>query len=218
MTVQSVLLTIPSIFLHITSYSLCGGQGEASVRSSSIFDSIPKNLIDVGIGAIAALMGVIISIFGNWIVGNNLAKRQAFVEIRKNLFNRRLDIYLKLTEMLWQGYSVIVVTDNNGKRNIFPKAYNNLEELKKWLNSLVELFDRNRLLLDQKTYTAFDNGLNQKLLNDIETIKEKGPSEKECRKIGEETKEEMQRFVEEIFDSSRKFIKSKYKVDLEKVL
>ena len=120
--------------------------------------------------------------------------------------------------MLWQGYSILVKTDNNGKRHVFPKAYENLEELKKWLNSLVEIFDRNRLLLDQETYSAFDNNLNQKLLKDIQTIKEKDSSEKVCQCIGTETQGEVQQFVEKIFDSSRNFIKLEYKIRLQKVL
>ena len=79
MAVFAVVLTMPFVLLHINSYFLDNEQGGAATESSSVFDSIPTDLIGVGIGVIGTLLGVIISILGNWLAGYNLAKRQAFV-------------------------------------------------------------------------------------------------------------------------------------------
>ena len=120
------------------------------VMSLSRSNSIP---IEITAPA-AALFGVIISILGNYLVGANLTRRQVKVEIQKTLFLRRLDVYLKLSELLWLGYSTSI---DNLDKPMFPRAYHTDNDLRQWLNDMAEFTDKNRMLLDQDTYHAIDS-------------------------------------------------------------
>ncbi len=166
-----------------------------------------------------ALLGVIlgasISIVGNLL----LAKRQARIQIQNTFFTRRLEVYIKLAEMSWEGYSTKVRTESSEKI-IYPQAYDSFQHLLDWLEAMVELIDKNRLLLDQETYRKF-NALNQKIIEDadeIRAVSETSNIDLHTRKIGAISTSAIQHLSEELVNATRNYIKKTYKVDLEKVL
>lgn len=165
------------------------------------------------IGGIFALLGVIITLVGGWWSGLYIARKQANIEIQKELFKQRLTVYLKLSEMLWEGYSVFL---QKGEDGIFPQSYKSLELLRAWLNGLVQTFDKNLMLLDQDTYRNFD-ALNQVLLRDINEIEKLGGSEINARSVGRQSVSEVQNKVQSILSSIRSYLKKQYPIDLEEV-
>jgi hypothetical protein len=167
------------------------------------------------LGLVGVFLGAIISTVG----GLLLARVQARIQIKNTFFQRRLDVYTKIAEMSWEGYSVINrnVPDEQGD---YPQAYDSFKRLRNWLNSMVEVIDKNRFLLDQTTYTKF-NQLNWKLLKHIKILKAyKGGKvqDKECRVLGRKSVRDIQQLSEAFVDAARQYIKNTYKLDLEKVL
>lgn len=180
----------------------------------------PQDGIPIGIvTAAATLLGVMISILGNYLAGRSLSNRQAFVEIRKTLFLKRLDAYLKIAELLWAGYSV-KIRGNEEDSGAYPQAYDSFEGQKDWLNSLVDIIDKSRHLLDQDTYTQFAY-LNQKILADRNRIrsecKEDAKLDIYTRKVGREVVSEVQDLSEKVAKAARSFIRQTYKVNINEV-
>jgi len=165
---------------------------------------------------IGVILGASISIIGNLM----LAKRQGRIQIQNTFFSRRLDVYVKLAEMSWEGYSVWVKSDPGEAAGAYPQAYDTFQHLRDWLNGMVELTDKNRLLLDQSTYTAFTS-LNHKILQDIDTIRSlsQPPTiDWHTRDVGRKNVGDIQKLSEGLVEAARKYIGKTYKVKIEKVL
>jgi hypothetical protein len=167
-----------------------------------------------------ALLGVIlgasISIIGNLM----LAKRQARNQIQNTFFSRRLEVYIRLAEISWEGYSVRVKSDPGEEEGVYPQAYDTFQHLRDWLNSMVELTDKNRLLLDQSTYTAFTS-LNHKILLDLDKIRSLSQSNTidwQTRSVGRKSLPDIQKLSEALVDATRRYIGKTYRVKVEKVL
>ncbi|MGD0338238.1 MAG: hypothetical protein ABSB78_05565 [Bacteroidota bacterium] len=167
------------------------------------------------LGLLGVILGAIISIFGNLLLSNNNAK----VQLKSVLFQRRLDVYTKIVELSWEGYSV-VEDIINGKKVNYPRAYSTFNSLHKWLNSMVEVMDKNRFLLDQSTYTNF-NHLDWKLLEHVNQLKIIGNEKQrdmEARIIGVNNVGEIQKLTEEFVGAARLYMNRKYNSGFEKVV
>jgi hypothetical protein len=167
------------------------------------------------IGLIGVIIGALISIIGNYLLANRAAK----IQIKNTFFQKRLEIYTKITELSWEGYSV-KVRHEKGEEGDYPIAYDSYEDLRKWINSLVEIMDKNRLLLDQGTYNQFIV-INHKLLEHLREIKEFSNIDNidiETRKIGRKNVNNIQQLCESFVDSARKYMKKTYDLNLEKVI
>ena len=165
---------------------------------------------------IGVIFGASISILGNVM----LAKRQARIQIQNTFFSRRLEIYIKLSELSWEGYSVRLKSDLGEEEGVYPQAYDTFQHLRDWLNSMVELTDKNRLLLDQSTYTAFTR-LDHKILQDLDKIRslsQPATIDWYTRSVGRKSVPDIQKLSEELVDATRKYIGKTYKVKIEKVL
>jgi hypothetical protein len=167
------------------------------------------------LGLIGVFLGAVISTVG----GLLLARVQARIQIKNTFFQRRLEVYTKIAEMSWEGYSVINrnVPKEQGE---YPQAYDSFNRLLNWLNSMVEVIDKNRFLLDQTSYTRFTQ-LNWKLLEHIKTLKAHKNAkvrDNECRKLGTKSVGEIQQLSEAFVDAARQYMKKTYRLDLEKVL
>ena len=81
--------------------------------------------------------------------------------------------------------------------------------------------DRNRFLLDQKTYSSF-GGLNKKILDDLDLLAKSGLTGDQlnltCKNIGRSSVTEIQKLTESFVDAARQYIKKTYSVDVEKVV
>jgi hypothetical protein len=166
------------------------------------------------LGLLGVILGAIISTIGNLI----LSKRNAKIQIKSVLFQKRLDVYTKIVELSWEGYSVVEDFIDNKKVN-YPQAYKSPTKLLKWLNSMVEVMDKSRFLLDQATYTKF-NHLNWKLLEHINLLKQyknKKIRISETKKLGVSCVGEIQNLTEEFVDAARQYMNKKYDVGFEKV-
>lgn len=162
------------------------------------------------LGLIGVIIGAVISYLGNLLLSN----RQVKNEIKKTFFEKRLSLYSKIVEVSWEGRSVVVFKDEEGA---FPRAYKKFENVKGWLNSMVEIMDKNIFLLDRKTYNSFLE-LNKLLLSHI---KEFSPDEKEeigdgkTRDFGRKHNDEIQKYVAEFVMAARNYMNNKYSLDLE---
>jgi len=164
---------------------------------------------------IGVVLGAVISIIGNIV----LANIQARIQIRNTFFQKRLEIYSKLAEMSYEGYSVIN-RNNKDEKGDYPKAYDSYEKLKNWLNSMVEIIDKNRFFIDQNTYNQF-NKLNWKLLEHVWEIKQIDDidlRDKKTRLIGRKNVNDIQILTENFVEASRIYMKKTYKLDIEKAI
>ncbi len=183
------------------------------ILNLSSSESVPPAFIVLA----SVVIGAAIPIIGNWF----LAKRQSFVQIRSIFFTRQLNLYLKLAEMSWEGYSVSIKSDPGEPTAVYPTGYRSFQHLMDWLNHMVEIIDRNRLLLDQPSYKKFDS-LNHKILADRDAINSLaatgGIIDWHARAVGRQSVSDIQKLTEEFVSSLRHFLAKRYKVPLEKVL
>jgi len=160
------------------------------------------------IALIGVVLGALLAIGGNIL----LAKYQARVEIQKSFFNKRLDIYIKISELNWQTYHVTQKIEES--QDCFPTAYKTFKNLREWNNNISQHIDRNRFLIDEITYKAFDN-LNNLILSSINQLKalnlQGNELDIECRKLGIEKCGEVQKLSEDFIDSARKYINENLK-------
>lgn len=172
-------------------------------------------------GEVYVIIGVVIGAVLSVVSGILIAKFQARIQIKTAFFARRLEVYVKIAEMSWEGYHVLLKSGPREQKGAFPKAYHTFEGLRSWLNSIAEVIDRNRFLLDQETYRAFE-GLNKKILEHINQIGTSGLRREGlnlmCRNLGRASVGEIQRLSESFVDAARRYIRSKYGVDVEKVV
>ena len=134
-------------------------------------------------------------------------------------YSKADNVYTKIVELSWEGYSVIEV-EIEGKKLNYPLAYKKYQSLRKWLDSMVEIMDKNRFLLDQSTYTKF-NFLNWKLLDHINQLKKI----KNIKKHNQQTRiirvfnvNELQKLTEEFVDAPHQYMNKKYDLGFEKVV
>jgi hypothetical protein len=166
-------------------------------------------------GLIGVVIGAIISTAGSFL----LANRQSKIQIKNTFFLKRWEVYSKISEMSWEGYS-IKNRNTKDEAGDYPSAYDSYEGLRNWLNSMVEVIDKNRFLLDQKTYSKF-NLLNWKLLEHLRELKiEKDIDirDKNTRIIGRKNVSEIQQYSESFVDAARQYMKKTYNLNLEKVI
>jgi hypothetical protein len=181
--------------------------------SSSTRQAIPIEFI----GLIGVVLGSLISIVGNMLVGKAMVRRQAIVEIQKSLFLRRLDLYVRLAELASTGYTVARI-GNARKGGVFPKPYSTRENLNHWNKQLVTFADTNMLLLDADTYKKLDE-LNRRLLADLGQIpKSSDKVDILTRDMGQKSCSEIQSHCRTLIESARTHIEHKYRVTLEKVV
>ena len=167
-----------------------------------------------------ALMGVVLGASISIIGSLMLAKRQARIQIQNTYFSRRLEVYIKLAEISWEGYSVRLKSEVGEEQGIYPQAYDTFQHLRDWLNSMVELTDRNRLLLDQSTYRAFTD-LNRRILEDLDKIRSLSSESRtdwHTRSVGRKSVHDIQKLSEALVDAIRRYLAKTYKVKIEKVL
>lgn len=123
--------------------------------------------------------------------------------------------------MSWEGYHILVKSGPGEEQDAFPKAYQTFEGLHSWMNLISESIDRNRFLLDQGTYRAFDQ-LNHKVLDYLDQIGKSGLSGEllnlRCRNTGRSSVGYVQKLSESFMDAARRYIREKYNVDVEKVV
>lgn len=161
-----------------------------------------------------ALIGAAIGFLGSFFAQWYFQKVQNGFEIQKELFSTRLSIYRQISECLWEIYSVKI--DMDKPTQPYSKAYDSLETLRIWLRNSVELYDRNRILLDTGSYSEFEN-LNRIILTHIREAE--GHMEPAgsivLQNIGRKSVGELQAHVNKILESIVKFMKEKYKVELD---
>ena len=163
----------------------------------------------------AVLLGVIvgasIAIVGNLL----LAKRQAHYQIQNTLFLRRLEVYLKFTELLWSG-GIRQHTPPSSKEEPVPIPYTSNKHLSEWLNTLTSYVASNIMLLDDKTLRHFEK-LNKKVLADLKQISESSSSDnidERTRFIGVQSAATLYELCKEAHNSSWDYFKKTNNVEL----
>ena len=171
--------------------------------SQQTFPLAPEYIALIGVA-----LGALLAIGGNIL----LVKYQARVEIQKSFFNKRIDVYIKISELNWQSYHVTQKIEES--KDCFPTAYKTYKNLREWNNNISQHIDRNRFLIDQNTYRAFDK-LNNLILSSINQLKNmtfQGEElDKECRKLGREKCGEVQKMSEDFINSARIYINNNLK-------
>ncbi|GAB6283081.1 MAG: hypothetical protein STSR0008_18360 [Ignavibacterium sp.] len=170
------------------------------------------------IALISVVLGALLANGGNIL----LAKYRARTEIQKSFFDKRLDVYIKISELNWQTYHVTQKVEESN--DCFPTAYTTFKNLIEWNNNISQHIDRNRFLIDQITYRAFDK-LNNLALSSINQLKslnlQDEELDKKSRELGREKCSEVQKLSEEFIDSARKYINENLKgkkIKIEKVV
>lgn len=164
------------------------------------------------LGLLGVLLGASITFFGNWI----LAKRQVRIEIQRAFFLRRLEVYVRLAEIIWEVHSVRVKDASAEPIDAYPQAYESFERLKDWLGDTVAHVDKNRLLLDQKTYDAFI-ALDKKIVEHLKQLKASSSSEiidSATRNLGRKEVENLQQLATKIMESISRYIRGEYQVSV----
>ncbi|NQU79933.1 MAG: hypothetical protein HQ543_00250 [Bacteroidetes bacterium] len=179
------------------------------VNSSGRLSSIAIPLIV----AISTLLGVIISIIGNYIFNNLLTKRKSEIEIRRYLFQQRLKIYQNMNAIIWNG-STTIINMKVKKPIAFPRAYTTSDDLKKWIEKTTQFFENNRLLIDKGTKDKFSL-LSQKLLKDSQQVVDSKFNDEVCQRIGNESRDDIRNIVNDIYNVSCAYLNKKYELELE---
>jgi hypothetical protein len=160
---------------------------------------------------LGVIVGVLITFLGNWI----LAKRHVHLEFQKALFNRKLDIYLKVTELLWP-FAVKQYRKGVGKDEAVPRPYDSYKNLTGWINELTDFVNLNRLLLDESILGHFGK-LNALVIADINDIAEKhAPEERDAatRTAGRASADVIRLLCVDIHNAAWEYFKRQYKVEL----
>ena len=122
-------------------------------------------------------------------------------------FSKRLEAYIKIAELNWQTYHVTQKIEECF--DCFPTVYKTFRNLKEWNDSISQHIDKNRLLLDQDTYRAFDK-LNNHILSSINQLIKlsllEEESYNECRKLEREKCSEVQKLSEGFMEAARIYI------------
>ena len=174
------------------------------VSTSSI---LPTELI----GLIGVALGALIAILGNWM----LAKRQAYLQIQNSLFLRRLDVYLKLTELLWPA-GIKQYNRNSTVETSVPMPYTSNKNLSKWLNDLTIFVAANRLIIDDNALKGYEK-LSQKVIEDLKHIAKTSTPEnidKTTRVVGLQSASIIINLCTEIHNSGWNYFHKNYKVKL----
>jgi hypothetical protein len=182
-----------------------------NVVVSNTTQSLPKIPIEI-IVASSTLLGIIISIVGNFIFNKLLISRQSKVEIRKQYFNKCIETILEFSSKLWEGYHVIL-KQSEREKGIYPKAYENLESLKKWLNELGQYLDRNYIIFSDEIRSKFVP-LNRKILDDINEINCKGGDDIITRDIGRKSNSDINKYVTELQKYFKEHLNKKYDIEI----
>lgn len=146
--------------------------------------------------------------------------QQGWLNRDKELFVMRMNAYKEIAAALSEAYHVTLFKADGVHKKVFPSAYISYSYLKQWMNSVTKLVDRNLLLIDQETYQRFDsfNNMILKHLNEVETCrKKKNVWAFVSRDVGRRDCGLIQNHQAEVIAACRKFIKSKYNIELEQV-
>lgn len=163
------------------------------------------------IALISVALGATISILGNLF----LSKKQAYLQIQNTLFLRRLEVYLKMLELLWPG-GIKQHTHNSNNDNTFPIPYSSNKNLSEWLNSLTKYISANSILIDEQTLNHFKE-LNQQVLEDLKVIANNSTLEnrdEQTRLIGLKSSTIIESHCTKIHNSGWDYFKNTYKVKL----
>jgi len=163
------------------------------------------------IGLIGVALGALISILGNWI----LAKRQSYLQIQNTLFIRRLDVYLKFTELIWPG-GIKQYDRDTTQATAVPLPYTSNKKLSKWLNDLATFIAANRLIIDDKALNAYDR-LSKKIIDDLKEIAHSSTPEtidKKTQAVGVHSAGIILNLCGEIHNSGWNYFHKNYKVKL----
>ncbi len=196
-------------------------------NSIFLFDSLNDTLMILNVGTqtdsilnpayiafIGVIIGAVLSLLGNLL----LVKHQSKTQRRNTFFQKRLEIYSRIIEISWEVYTVRTRFEKS-EEGEYPHAYDSYESLRIWLNSIVQIVDKNVLFLDQKTYDNFLK-INWKVLDHMREIsQEKDPAmlDKKTREIGRKNLNEIQDISKAFIDTIRLYLKETYKIELERV-
>ena len=167
------------------------------------------------LGLLGVLVGASISFLGNWA----LAKRQAHIEIQRVFFLRRIEVYVKLAELVWEAHSVQINDVPDESPVAYPIAYDSFEKLKGWLKNTVAFVDKSFLLLDQNTYDAFI-ALDKQVVDHLKELKLSSTADTvdvATRNLGRDQAGHIQDLVSKIMESIRHHMRQRHGVDLPKI-
>lgn len=147
---------------------------------------------------VVVLVGGIITLVVNFLIARYQRTRaleeyklQNQKALEKELFLLRLKAITEISEALYEAYHVTLRKSDGPDLGPFPSAYVEYQHLKDWNNVKTRLIDKNLILLDQNTYTAF-TALNHLILKHLDEVEKRYEFKKvkrrdaKCREIGKE--------------------------------
>ncbi len=155
--------------------------------------------------SLSTLLGIVITIIGNWLNNKRMASQQAINQIKIDFFNRKLSVHLAFSEMLWKGHAVVFTAGKDNNMISFPECYMNFDDFQNWVNSMSHFVRKNRILLEDDIFNNYQV-LAAKLINDIQFMERNRFSENDVRKYGSENLHKTQKLTEKVLDATKKYV------------
>ena len=169
------------------------------------------NLAPEYLALLGVLFGAGVTLIGNLL----LEKRRSHNEIEQTLFLHRLEIYSKLTELMWPSATVGRGPTSLPQSGLI-KAYTSNHALVEWLNRTTNFVTSKRLLIDDQTLEAFSR-LNQRVLTDLNQISEMAmPADidERTRQVGFQSIHDVAELCSDVHNRAWDFFRKTYRVKL----